>query len=78
MERRAAEHATIQIKEHTVHTGHEQMSRERFWICFMLSFPILLNTPMLQMPLGIHLPEFSFNQMEASLACIRVIREIRG
>jgi P-type Cu2+ transporter len=33
---------------HVDHTGHEQMFRRRFWVCLVLSIPVLLYSPMLQ------------------------------
>jgi P-type Cu2+ transporter len=33
---------------HVDHTGHEQMFRQRFWVCLVLSIPVLLYSPMLQ------------------------------
>src|SRR5258708_13512673 len=32
---------------HTDHTGHEQMFRQRFWRCLILTIPVLLFSPML-------------------------------
>jgi Cu2+-exporting ATPase len=33
---------------HTDHIGHEKLFRDRFWICLVLTVPVLLYTPMLQ------------------------------
>lgn len=43
---------------HTDHTGHEQMFRTRFWICLVLSAPVLLFSPALQGWLGFKAPTF--------------------
>jgi Cu2+-exporting ATPase len=33
---------------HADHTGHEQMFRQRFWRCLLLTIPVLLYSPMIQ------------------------------
>jgi Cu2+-exporting ATPase len=43
---------------HVDHTGHEQMFRQRFWVCLALTVPVLVFSPMLQMWLGLSLPPF--------------------
>ena len=50
---KSGEHA-----QHADHTGHEDMFRRRFWISLLLSIPILLYTPMLQMWFGFEMREF--------------------
>lgn len=40
------------------HSGHEQMFRNRFWICLLLSIPVLLYSPTLQEWLGFAMPSF--------------------
>ncbi|NLD72560.1 MAG: copper-translocating P-type ATPase [Chloroflexi bacterium] len=40
------------------HVGHEEMFRRRFWVCLMLSIPVLVFSPMLQTFLGFRTPEF--------------------
>jgi Cu2+-exporting ATPase len=40
------------------HTGHEQMFRRRFWINLVLTIPVLLFSPMVQVWLGFSMPEF--------------------
>jgi len=40
------------------HTGHEQMFRKRFWINLVLTIPVLLFSPMVQVWLGFSMPEF--------------------
>jgi P-type Cu2+ transporter len=44
--------------EHVDHTGHEDMFRRRFWVSLLLSIPVLLYTPMLQMWFGFTMPNF--------------------
>ncbi len=43
---------------HADHTGHEQMFRRRFWISLLLSIPVLVFSPMLQMLLHFSTPQF--------------------
>ncbi|MEZ4619358.1 MAG: hypothetical protein R2867_28140 [Caldilineaceae bacterium] len=40
------------------HSGHEQMFRRRFWVCLVLSLPVLLYSPTLQAWLGFTMPTF--------------------
>ena len=54
---KAGEHA-----EHVDHSGHEDLFRKRFWVSLLLSIPVLLYTPMLQMWFGFRLPEFAGGQ----------------
>lgn len=44
---------------HTDHTGHEEMFRRKFWVSLLLSIPVLLYSPSLQMWLGFTMPTFS-------------------
>jgi P-type Cu2+ transporter len=44
---------------HTDHGGHEAMFRKRFWICLLLTFPVLLFSPMIQEWFGFSSPEFT-------------------
>jgi len=48
--------------QHTDHSGHEDLFRKRFWVSLLLSVPVLLYTPMLQMWFGFRLPEFAGSQ----------------
>ncbi len=43
---------------HADHTGHEQMFRQRFWVSLLLSIPVLLYSPMLQMLFNFEMPVF--------------------
>jgi Cu2+-exporting ATPase len=40
------------------HAGHELMFRNRFWVCLVLSFPVLLYSPTIQGWLGFGMPGF--------------------
>lgn len=44
------------------HTGHERMFRDRFWVCLVLSLPVLAYSEMIQMWFGFTLPSFSGSQ----------------
>lgn len=63
----ADEHAS-----HTDHTGHEDMFRQRFWVSLLLSIPVLLYTPMLQMWFGFSMPEFFGSQWVMPLFAVIV------
>lgn len=41
------------------HTGHEEMFRRRFWVCLVLSLPVLFWSPMIQEWLGYTAPAFT-------------------
>ena len=45
-------------RAHVDHRGHEQIFRQRFWICLALTFPVLLYSPMLQDWLGFTIASF--------------------
>ena len=40
------------------HTGHERLFRHRFWVCLILTVPVLLYSHMLQMWFGFTMPSF--------------------
>ena len=50
------EHA--HAKTQTDHSGHENLFRRRFWVCLLLSIPVLLYSPMLQEWLNFQMPAF--------------------
>ncbi len=54
----AAPHETADHAAHVDHTGHEQMFRQRFWICLVLSIPVLLYSDMIQTWLHFTVPAF--------------------
>src|SRR5919106_1407828 len=62
---KSGEHA-----EHVDHSGHEDLFRKRFWVSLLLSIPVLLYTPMLQMWFGFRMPEFAGSQWVAPLFSI--------
>jgi Cu2+-exporting ATPase len=49
-------------KAHVDHSGHEQMFRRRFWVCLVLSIPVLLYSPMIQEWLGFTMPALPGSQ----------------
>ncbi|HEX5809415.1 MAG TPA: copper-translocating P-type ATPase [Anaerolineales bacterium] len=57
---------------HVDHSGHEDMFRRRFWVSLLLSIPVLLYTPMLQMWLGFMMPQFPGSQWIAPLFSVVV------
>ena len=40
------------------HSGHENMFRSRFWVCLVLSLPVLAYSEMLQMWFSFTMPDF--------------------
>lgn len=44
------------------HGAHEEMFCKRFWVSLVLSIPVLLHSPMLQMWFGFSMPEFPGSQ----------------
>ena len=51
-------HAGGEHAAHVDHGGHENLFRKRFWVSLLLSIPVLLYTPMLQMWFGFSMPAF--------------------
>jgi P-type Cu2+ transporter len=49
------------------HTGHEMMFRNRFWVCLVLTLPVLLYSHMLQLWFGFTVPAFPGSQWIAPL-----------
>jgi len=49
------------------HSGHELMFRSRFWVCLVLTLPVLLYSHMLQMWFGFTMPAFLGSQWIAPL-----------
>ena len=58
--------------QHVDHTGHEDLFRRRFWVSLLLSIPVLLYTPMLQMWFGFRMPDFAGSQWVMPLFSIIV------
>ncbi len=55
---------------HTDHSGHEQMFRRRFWVCLVLTIPVLLFSPMIGDWLGFTPPQFSGSALIAPIFSI--------
>ena len=54
-----SDHATHNAHAgHIDHSGHEIMFRNRFWVCLLLTVPVLLYSHMLQMWFGFSVPSF--------------------
>ena len=64
---KAGEHA-----QHVDHSGHEDLFRKRFWVSLLLSIPVLLYTPMLQMWFGFRMPDFPGSQWVTPLFAVIV------
>jgi len=47
---------------HIDHSGHEKMFRNRFWVCLLLSIPVLIYSPSIQGWLGYTAPAFPGSQ----------------
>ncbi|MBN1218342.1 MAG: copper-translocating P-type ATPase [Anaerolineae bacterium] len=52
------------------HTDHEQMFRNRFWVCLVLTIPVLAYSPALQEWLGFTMPAFPGSQWIAPVFSI--------
>ena len=57
---------------HVDHSGHEQMFRRRFWVCLVLTIPVLLFSPMIQEWLGFSMPEFPGSQWIGAVFAIAI------
>src|SRR5258707_9581749 len=57
-----AHHPSMEGMDHADHSGHEQMFRQRFWRCLVLTIPVLLFSPMIQTWFGFRMPEFPGSQ----------------
>lgn len=57
---------------HVDHAGHERLFRNRFWVCLVLSIPVLLYSDMLQMWLGFSVPTFPGSQWIATVFAVIV------
>jgi Cu2+-exporting ATPase len=49
--------------DHVDHRGHEEMFRKRFWVCLVLSIPVLLFSPAVQGFFGFSMPTFPGSQL---------------
>jgi len=59
-------------KAHVDHSGHEQMFQRRFWVCALLSLPVLFYSEMIQEWFGFNMPVFPGSQWVAPLFSILV------
>ncbi|MBZ0296526.1 MAG: copper-translocating P-type ATPase [Anaerolineae bacterium] len=59
-------------KGHVDHTGHEMMFRNRFWVCLVLTVPVLLFSPMVQEWFGFSMPEFPGSQLIGPVFAIAI------
>ncbi len=57
---------------HIDHAGHETMFRKRFWVCLLLTIPVLLYSPMLQMWFGFTAPGFPGSMWVAPLFAVLI------
>ncbi len=57
---------------HVDHTGHERLFRQRFWVCLLLSIPVLAFSPSIQGWLRFSLPVFTGSQWIAPLFAVAV------
>ncbi len=57
---------------HVDHAGHERLFRNRFWVCLLLSIPVLLYSDVLQMWLGFSAPAFAISSWVAPLFAVAV------
>ncbi len=57
---------------HIDHSGHEEMFRRRFWVCLVLSLPVLLYSEDVQTWLGFSMPQFAGSQWLTPLFSIAV------
>ena len=57
---------------HADHSGHEAMFRQRFWVCLLLSIPVLLYSPTLQALLGFTMPVFPGSQWIESVFAVAI------
>lgn len=55
-------HAGHRVDHRVGHSGHELMFRNRFWVCLLLTIPVLLYSHMLQMWFGFTMPAFPGSQ----------------
>ena len=69
-----AEHSSgdLSHRSHTDHSGHEEVFRKRFWICLLLTIPVLLYSPMIQEILGFQMPAFWGSQWIPAILSITV------
>ncbi|HSB90253.1 MAG TPA: copper-translocating P-type ATPase [Anaerolineales bacterium] len=57
---------------HVDHTGHEELFRRRFWICLLLSVPILLYSPAIQTWFRFRAPAVPLSEWIAPVLAVAV------
>ena len=57
-------------RAHTDHSGHEQLFRRRFWVCLVLSIPVLLYSEAVQGFFGFTMPAFPASQWVTPLFAV--------
>lgn len=55
---------------HVDHSGHEAMFRQRFWVCLVLTIPVLLYSPHVQELLGLRMPQFPGSEWVAPVLSV--------
>lgn len=58
--------------DHVDHTGHEEMFRQRFWVCLVLTIPVLLFSPAVQSFFGFSIPAFPGSMLITPLLSVVV------
>ncbi|HET7009454.1 MAG TPA: heavy metal translocating P-type ATPase [Anaerolineales bacterium] len=61
-EHAAMGHDAATSPAHADHTGHERLFRRRFWICLLLSIPVLAYSPAIQTWFGFQAPAFPLSE----------------
>ncbi|TMC48752.1 MAG: heavy metal translocating P-type ATPase, partial [Chloroflexi bacterium] len=57
---------------HVDHSGHEQLFRRRFWVCLVLSIPVLVLSPALQEWLHFSVPAFAGSEWVVTVFAITI------
>jgi P-type Cu2+ transporter len=59
-------------RAHLDHVGHEQLFRQRFWVCLVLSIPVLVLSPAIQEWLHFSIPVFPASEWITPLFSIAI------
>lgn len=54
------------------HSGHEQVFRDRFWVCLLLTIPVIAFSPMLQQWFRFRIPDFPGSQFVGPIFAIAI------
>ena len=57
---------------HTDHSGHESMFRKRFWVCLVLSIPVVVYSEFVQATLGYTAPPFPGSELVPAVLSVVV------